>query len=204
MRNSLGSRGGTFEDSRPRGTCTSAAREVAADSGPPLMPRTPAPAGACDAGVASIECSPREARARRRWQRASTALVDSALRHPSESPWGAATTRGTACTNGAQQNKLNGCWNTAELLESIDRGCLTAGAPPVDLMVRSSGESRLSDFLVWQCRSAQLAWVPDLWPAFSLAAFARCVLRWQRQAGVLQAVRTALEDAPVQSCCLRE
>ena len=38
--------------------------------------------------------------------------------------------------------------------------------PPVDLLVRTSGEKRLSDFLLWECAYAELHFVDTLWPDF--------------------------------------
>jgi hypothetical protein len=78
------------------------------------------------------------------------------------------------------------------LLEAVDAALMTAGSPPVDLLIRTSDESRLSDFLVWQCRGAQLAWVPELWPAFSFATFVRCILKWQMHLPDLMCIRRAL------------
>lgn len=55
----------------------------------------------------------------------------------------------------------------------------TAGQPDVDLMIRTSGEMRLSNFLLWQCAYAEFLFPEVLWPDFSvkeydkaLAAFA--------------------------------
>ena len=41
-----------------------------------------------------------------------------------------------------------------------------AGVPPVDLVIRTSGEHRLSDFLLWESAYAELLFVPVLWPDF--------------------------------------
>ena len=38
---------------------------------------------------------------------------------------------------------------------------------PVDLLIRSGGERRLSDFLLWECAYAELHFTPRLWPDFS-------------------------------------
>ena len=43
--------------------------------------------------------------------------------------------------------------------------------PPVDLLVRTGGEQRLSDFLLWECAYAELAFLPVLWPDFTQADF---------------------------------
>jgi len=45
----------------------------------------------------------------------------------------------------------------------------TAGIPDPDLMIRTSGEQRLSNFLVWQCAYAELIFAPVLWPDFGRA-----------------------------------
>lgn len=42
----------------------------------------------------------------------------------------------------------------------------TAGLPELDLLVRTSGERRISNFLLWQCAYAELAFVETLWPDF--------------------------------------
>ncbi|CCB79163.1 undecaprenyl pyrophosphate synthetase [Helicobacter bizzozeronii CIII-1] len=45
----------------------------------------------------------------------------------------------------------------------------TAGMPDVDLLVRTGGEMRLSNFLLWQCSYAELFFSPVLWPDFTPA-----------------------------------
>jgi undecaprenyl diphosphate synthase len=67
--------------------------------------------------------------------------------------------------------------------ESIDEAAIeaeldTAGLPPLDLVIRTSGEHRLSNFLLWQAAYAELLFVDTLWPDFdgdalraALAAF---------------------------------
>ncbi|NJK42357.1 MAG: undecaprenyl diphosphate synthase family protein, partial [Aquincola sp.] len=44
---------------------------------------------------------------------------------------------------------------------SIDAGDLL---PPVDLLIRTGGERRLSDFLLWECAYAELLFLDVLWP----------------------------------------
>lgn len=43
--------------------------------------------------------------------------------------------------------------------------------PDPDLVVRTSGERRLSNFLLWQCAYAEMLFVPVLWPDFDMADF---------------------------------
>ena len=47
----------------------------------------------------------------------------------------------------------------------------TRGQPDVDLLIRTSGEMRLSNFLLYQCAYAEMEFPTVLWPDFSLADF---------------------------------
>ncbi len=47
----------------------------------------------------------------------------------------------------------------------------TADLPELDLLIRTSGEVRLSNFLLWQAAYAELLFVDTLWPDFDEAAF---------------------------------
>ena len=47
----------------------------------------------------------------------------------------------------------------------------TADLPPLDLLIRTSGEMRLSNFLLWQAAYAELVFVDTLWPDFGAAEF---------------------------------
>ena len=60
--------------------------------------------------------------------------------------------------------------------QAIDEAALdarldTAELPPLDLLIRTSGELRLSNFLLWQAAYAELLFVDTLWPDFDGAAF---------------------------------
>jgi undecaprenyl diphosphate synthase len=55
----------------------------------------------------------------------------------------------------------------------------TAGVPPPDLVIRTSGEQRLSGFLLWQAAYAELYFASVPWPAFDAAAL-RTALDWYR------------------------
>jgi undecaprenyl diphosphate synthase len=50
--------------------------------------------------------------------------------------------------------------------ELIDRALYTSDLPPLDLLIRTSGEVRLSNFLLWQAAYAELLFVDTLWPDF--------------------------------------
>lgn len=45
----------------------------------------------------------------------------------------------------------------------------TAGAPDPDLVIRTSGEQRTSNFLLWQCAYSEWMFVPEAWPEFGPA-----------------------------------
>ncbi len=45
----------------------------------------------------------------------------------------------------------------------------THGMPDPDILIRTSGEQRISNFLLWQCAYAELVFLPVLWPDFSKA-----------------------------------
>ena len=54
----------------------------------------------------------------------------------------------------------------ARLVTLVDHG---PPVPPVDLLIRSGGERRLSDFLLWEAAYAELHFTPTLWPDFGPA-----------------------------------
>jgi len=55
--------------------------------------------------------------------------------------------------------------------KSISDNLMTAGTPDPDLIVRTSGESRLSNFLMWQASYSELYFSPVLWPDYSVKDF---------------------------------
>lgn len=54
--------------------------------------------------------------------------------------------------------------------EQLSGALYTAGQPDPDLLIRTSGEQRLSNFLLWQCAYSELFFTPVLWPDFNEAA----------------------------------
>ena len=54
-------------------------------------------------------------------------------------------------------------------------------APDVDLLIRSGGEQRLSDFLLWECAYAELWFTPTMWPDFDAATLAAAVAEFRRR-----------------------
>jgi undecaprenyl diphosphate synthase len=65
--------------------------------------------------------------------------------------------------------------------QTFARYLYTAGQPDPDLLIRTSGEMRLSNFLLWQVAYAEL-WVTDtLWPDFRHAELFRAILDYQKR-----------------------
>jgi undecaprenyl diphosphate synthase len=60
-----------------------------------------------------------------------------------------------------------------EYLAAVDHSA--APAPEVDLLIRTGGEKRLSDFLLWECAYAELLFLDSLWPDFDEGAFAQAL-----------------------------
>jgi undecaprenyl diphosphate synthase len=69
-----------------------------------------------------------------------------------------------------------------EVDEAAIASCLyTAGLPDPDLMVRTSGELRISNFLLWQIAYAEI-WVTDtLWPDFRMKDFFEAIVAYQKR-----------------------
>ena len=59
--------------------------------------------------------------------------------------------------------------------EMIEAELDTAELPPVDLIIRSSGEQRLSNFLLWQAAYAEMWFTPVLWPDFDEAVLREAI-----------------------------
>lgn len=63
----------------------------------------------------------------------------------------------------------------------FDDALTTHGLPPLDLLIRTSGEQRLSNFLLWQAAYAELLFVDTLWPDFDGAALGDAIARFARR-----------------------
>jgi ditrans,polycis-polyprenyl diphosphate synthase len=64
--------------------------------------------------------------------------------------------------------------------QTLDDNMFTAGNPPLDLLVRTSGVERLSDFMLWQCHEkTEVVFLDCLWPEFDLWQFLPVLVEWQ-------------------------
>jgi undecaprenyl diphosphate synthase len=57
----------------------------------------------------------------------------------------------------------------------------TAGMPDPDMLIRTSGEQRISNFLLWQCAYAELVFLDKLWPDMGKDDVSRAVAEYQRR-----------------------
>jgi undecaprenyl diphosphate synthase len=57
----------------------------------------------------------------------------------------------------------------------------TAGIPDPDLLIRTSGEERISNFLLWQLAYAELVFTPVLWPDFGAEDFAAALRKYAKR-----------------------
>jgi undecaprenyl diphosphate synthase len=64
---------------------------------------------------------------------------------------------------------------------AIEAGLDTADLPPLDLLIRTSGEQRLSNFLLWQAAYAELLFLETLWPDFDRAALEEAIAIFGRR-----------------------
>jgi undecaprenyl diphosphate synthase len=96
-------------------------------------------------------------------------MLDDAL----ERTAGGDCTLAVALNYGSQQEIARAAARAAEdgevTVETISAHLDTAELPPLDLLIRTSGEVRLSNFLLWQAAYAEMWFTDVLWPDFTLA-----------------------------------
>jgi len=64
---------------------------------------------------------------------------------------------------------------------SFSKELSTCGLPDPELMIRTSGEQRISNFLLWQSSYAELVFLPVLWPDFSKEHLEDAILQYQNR-----------------------
>ncbi len=64
--------------------------------------------------------------------------------------------------------------------ETLTNHMYTAGCPPLDMFIRTSGVERLSDFMLWQChQDTHIFFLKCFWPEFDLWHFLPVLVEWQ-------------------------
>ena len=80
------------------------------------------------------------------------------------------------------QKVKNGELHVEDIDEKLFENHLyTKDFPPVDLLIRTSGEIRISNFLLWQIAYAEMQFLDVLWPDFSKENFFQCILDYQNK-----------------------
>lgn len=82
--------------------------------------------------------------------------------------------------------------------QALGAGLSTAGAPPVDLIVRTSGEQRLSNFLLWEAAYAEMVFQDILWPDYGAEALAEAIAQFgvrERRYGGRETVMASYGEA---------
>lgn len=67
-------------------------------------------------------------------------------------------------------------------------------SPNPELLIRTSGETRLSDFLTWQTIHSQLTWIKPLWPEFSFWHLGKIILDYQKNVEAIKKQREWYEQ----------
>jgi undecaprenyl diphosphate synthase len=78
----------------------------------------------------------------------------------------------------------------------------TARLPPLDLLIRSSGEQRISNFLLWEIAYAELVFVDVLWPEFRREHLYACLDQYtarERRFGAIPGIGSGQLDSDVES-----
>ena len=65
--------------------------------------------------------------------------------------------------------------------ETIEKHLSTSQIPDPDLLIRTSGELRISNFLLWQIAYSELYFTPTLWPDFTRNDFYKAILDYQQR-----------------------
>jgi undecaprenyl diphosphate synthase len=87
-----------------------------------------------------------------------------------------------AAARAAADAVASGALDPAGLDEDTFAGFLsTSGIPDPDLLIRTSGEQRLSNFLLWQSAYAELVFLDVLWPDFGELSFAEALAEYARR-----------------------
>lgn len=65
--------------------------------------------------------------------------------------------------------------------ETISKHLYTKNIPDPELLIRTGGEMRVSNYLLWQIAYAEFIVTPDFWPEFDKTKLAECVLEYKRR-----------------------
>ena len=87
-----------------------------------------------------------------------------------------------AIVNAAAASSLDGPVTRERIAARVGSGCgQPAAESDVDLLIRTGGEQRLSDFLLWECAYAELWFTTVMWPDFGAADLARAIEEFRKR-----------------------
>lgn len=87
----------------------------------------------------------------------------------------------TAAVNDIVAVADEGLIHESDVTDDLFRRCFwSSESPDPDLVIRTSGESRLSDFILWQSGYSVIAFVQKLWPEFTIWDLFKAVFYYQR------------------------
>jgi undecaprenyl diphosphate synthase len=66
-------------------------------------------------------------------------------------------------------------------INDFDQYLVTAGYPDPDLIIRTSGEQRISNYLLWQGAYSEFLFVDELWPDFREESFRRALAEYAKR-----------------------
>jgi undecaprenyl diphosphate synthase len=95
----------------------------------------------------------------------------------------------------AERNEHGGSHKVTE--EQLSRHLYTDGLPDPDLLIRTSGEMRVSNFLLWQIAYAEIFVTETLWPDFNRARLLEALLEFQKRERRYGGIREGGSDAEV-------
>lgn len=79
----------------------------------------------------------------------------------------------------------------------FEKHLYTSEFPPVDLLIRTSGEIRISNFLLWQIAYAELQFLDILWPDFNRDEFFKCIVAYQQKERRYGKISEQLEEKKI-------
>ncbi|XP_072103494.1 dehydrodolichyl diphosphate synthase complex subunit DHDDS [Mobula birostris] len=104
-----------------------------------------------------------------------------------------------------------GLLRPSDLSEALLAKCLySSSSPDPDLLIRTSGEVRLSDFLLWQTSHSCLVFQPVLWPEYTFWNLCQAILQYQvnylalQKAKMLQEAACQQQQLDVDRICVQE
>ena len=66
-------------------------------------------------------------------------------------------------------------------LDDLSGLLVTAGVPDPDLIIRTSGEQRISNYLLWQCAYTEFYFTNEFWPDFTVESLHRAIIAYQQR-----------------------